>query len=91
MTDEVQFFRFRDDSLVLVTEAQQTEVQLEVADSWLVEDGRARSLDAHFDRFARWVSEVSPDCTPTLPAFFDAVLELAMGVCPGNRRAGYTV
>lgn len=73
MTDEVQFFCFRDGSLVLVTEAQQTEVQLEVADSWLVEDGRARSLDAHFDRFARWVGEVSPDCTPTLPAFFDAV------------------
>jgi branched-subunit amino acid aminotransferase/4-amino-4-deoxychorismate lyase len=73
MTDEVQFFCFRDGSLVLVTEAQQTEVQLEVADSWLVEDGRVRSLDAHFDRFARWVAEVSPDCISSLPAFFEAV------------------
>lgn len=73
MPDEVQFFCFRDDALVLVTEGQQSEVQLEVADSWLVEDGRARSLEAHFDRFARWVSEVSPPCAPTLPAFFEAV------------------
>lgn len=73
MPDEVQFFCFRDDALVLVTEGQQSEVQLEVADSWLVEDGRARSLEAHFDRFARWVSEVSPACAPTLPAFFEAV------------------
>ena len=73
MTDDVQFFCFRDNSLVLITEGQQTEVQLEVADSWLVEDGRVRSLDAHFERFARWVSEVSPDCSPSLPAFFEAV------------------
>jgi branched-subunit amino acid aminotransferase/4-amino-4-deoxychorismate lyase len=73
MPDEVQFFRFRDGSLELVTEAQQNEVQLEVADSWLVEDGRARSIDSHFERFARWVSSVSPDCSPSLPAFFEAV------------------
>jgi branched-subunit amino acid aminotransferase/4-amino-4-deoxychorismate lyase len=75
MTDEVQFFCFRDNSLVLITEGQQTEVQLEVADSWLVEDGRARSLNAHFERFSRWVGEVSPDCSPSLPAFFEAVKE----------------
>lgn len=75
MTDEVQFFCFRDNSLVLITEGQQTEVQLEVADSWLVEDGRARSLDAHFERFSRWVGAVSPTCSPSLPAFFEAVKE----------------
>jgi branched-subunit amino acid aminotransferase/4-amino-4-deoxychorismate lyase len=73
MSDEVQFFCFRDNTLVLVTEGQQAEVQLEVADSWLVEDGRSRSIDAHFERFARWVGSVSPDCTPSLPAFFEAV------------------
>lgn len=82
MTDEVQFFCFRDNSLVLITEGQQTEVQLEVADSWLVEDGRARSLDAHFDRFSRWVGEVSPACSPSLPAFFEVVKEKI----PGNGR-----
>jgi branched-subunit amino acid aminotransferase/4-amino-4-deoxychorismate lyase len=73
MTEDVQFFCFRDSALELVTQGQQTEVQLEVADSWLVEDGRARSIDAHFERFARWVGEVSPDCTPSLPSFFSAV------------------
>ena len=79
MTDEVQFFCFRDNSLVLITEGQQTEVQLEVADSWLVEDGRARSLDAHYERFSRWVGEVSPACSPSLPAFFEAVKEKIPG------------
>ena len=79
MTDEAQFFCFRDNSLVLITEGQQTEVQLEVADSWLVEDGRARSLDAHFERFALWVGEVSPACSPSLPEFFEAVKEKIPG------------
>lgn len=79
MTDEVQFFCFRDNSLVLITEGQQTEVQLEVADSWLVEDGRARSLDAHFERFSRWVGDVSPACRPSLPTFFEAVKEKIPG------------
>ena len=79
MTDEVQFFCFRDNSLVFITEGQQTEVQLEVADSWLVEDGRARGLDAHFERFSRWVGEVSPACSPSLPAFFEAVKEKLPG------------
>ena len=73
MPEEVQFFCFRDNSLTPVTEGQQSEVQLEVADSWLVEDGRARSIDEHFERFARRVSQISPDCIPLLPAFFAAV------------------
>lgn len=73
MPEEVQFFCFRDNSLTPITEGQQSEVQLEVADSWLVEDGRARSIDEHFERFARRVSEIGPDCTSSLPAFFAAV------------------
>jgi branched-subunit amino acid aminotransferase/4-amino-4-deoxychorismate lyase len=73
MNETTQFFRFRDDRFELITEAQQGEVQLEVADSWLVEDGRARNIDAHFDRFGRWVGAVSAECTPSLPAFFEAV------------------
>lgn len=80
MTDEVKFYCFRDGSLVLVTEGQQSEVQLEVADSWLVEDGRVRSLNAHFDRFARWVAEVSPECTSSLQAFFEAVKDMTPSV-----------
>jgi branched-subunit amino acid aminotransferase/4-amino-4-deoxychorismate lyase len=73
MDENTQFYCFRDDRLELVTEAQQNEVQLAVADSWLVENGRARNIDAHFERFGRWVAAVSPDCAPSLPAFFKAV------------------
>lgn len=73
MDENTQFFCFREGRLDLITEAQSGEVQLQVADSWLVEDGRARSLEAHFERFGRWVSEVSPTCADSLPAFFEAV------------------
>ena len=47
--------------------------ELLVAGSWLVEEGRARSLGRHFERFSNWVdgrvSQVE------LEAFFDAVRE----------------
>lgn len=75
MTDDVQFFCFRDNSLSLVTEGQQSDVKLEVADSWLVQDGRARSLDAHFARFAHCVGDLSPACMPSLNSFFVAVVK----------------
>jgi len=73
MTEDFQFFRFLNGVLELVTEGQTSDVRLEVADSWLVEDGRARSLDSHLDRFGRWVSEISPACVPSLPDFYVAV------------------
>ena len=75
MDENAQFFCFRNGRFELVTEAQQHEVQLAVADSWLVENGRARNLDAHFERFGRWVAAVSPECAATLPDFFEAVRE----------------
>jgi branched-subunit amino acid aminotransferase/4-amino-4-deoxychorismate lyase len=49
--------------------------QLAIADSFLVEEGRVRSLGAHLDRFARWVAEVSPEDTPALDGFFAAAIE----------------
>ena len=73
MDESTRFFCFRNGQLELITEAQENDVQLQVADSWLVEDGRARSLDAHFDRFAKWVSSLSPESVPSLEPFFDAV------------------
>lgn len=73
MTEDFQFFRFLNGALELVTEGQVADVRLEVADSWLVEDGRARGLDSHLERFGRWVSEISPTCAPTLPDFYAAV------------------
>jgi len=42
--ENTQFFRFREGHLEPVTEAQENEVQLEVADSWLVEDGAPVAL-----------------------------------------------
>ncbi|MFM7030332.1 MAG: aminotransferase class IV [Micrococcales bacterium] len=69
---EGEFFRFEDGSLVLCRDAI-SELHLAVADSWLVEDGKVRSLEAHFERFERWVSAASPRLAPQLDAFFELV------------------
>jgi branched-subunit amino acid aminotransferase/4-amino-4-deoxychorismate lyase len=50
--------------------------QLAVADSFLLEDGRARSLNLHFDRFRNWVEAISPSELPHLEAFFRASITL---------------
>jgi branched-subunit amino acid aminotransferase/4-amino-4-deoxychorismate lyase len=76
MDENTQFFRFHDGRLELVTEGQLNEVQLKVADSWLVENGRARSIDSHFRRFETWVSAISSECAKSLPEFFEAVRAL---------------
>jgi hypothetical protein len=52
------------------------EVQLKVADSWLVENGAVRSLRAHFDRFASWVIAEDPNQEPLLAGFFAEVRRL---------------
>jgi branched-subunit amino acid aminotransferase/4-amino-4-deoxychorismate lyase len=52
------------------------EVQLRVADSWLVEDGKVRSLPAHFERFANWVLAEDPTQEHQLKQFFAEVLRL---------------
>ncbi len=49
------------------------ETELAVADSWLVEDGRCRSLQAHFDRFRTWTETQSPASAAQLTDFFAAV------------------
>lgn len=49
------------------------EVKLRVADSWLVENGKARSLFAHFDRFSSWVLDIDPTQKDKLPGFFAEV------------------
>jgi hypothetical protein len=49
--------------------------QLDIADSWLVEDGRCRSLGAHFDRFRGWTEIQSPAAVTQLDDFFAAVTE----------------
>lgn len=73
MTDFGQFFCFRSGQLKPVTEPAATEVQLAVADSWLVEDGKARHMNRHFERFANWVAASHPLSANQLPEFFELV------------------
>lgn len=73
MTDFGQFFRFHDGDLVPVTEPSANEVQLAVADSWLVEGGRARHMNRHFNRFAAWAIASHATSASQLPTFFEAV------------------
>ena len=51
MTDPGHFYSFINQ--VLTPSAATPDAILAVADSWLVEDGRVRSLQAHFDRFVQ--------------------------------------
>lgn len=76
MPDFGQFFAFRDGSLVLVNVAPDSEVQLGVADSWLVDEGRVRNLAAHFDRFKRWVAAIDSETAGQVADFSVAVTEL---------------
>lgn len=48
------FYRLENGELKPVIDSS-AEVQLKVADSWLVDDGKIRSLDSHFKRFGQWV------------------------------------
>ena len=75
MSDAAQFFCFRDGSLQLVTSPPESEVVLSVADSWLVDEGRVRNLQAHFSRFGDWVRNITDVCDEQLQPFFDAVRE----------------
>ena len=69
---EGKFLRFDSGVLVACSDTVD-EVCLAAADSWLVEDGRARSLQAHFDRFSEWAIAANPSIAESLPAFFDQV------------------
>jgi hypothetical protein len=71
-----EFFRFESVGgawgLVSCSESV-SEVNLAVADSFLVEDGRVRSLDSHYNRFSGWVADAAPDLAKHLPAFLSQV------------------
>lgn len=70
--EPAQFFRFSGGRLVEISEPG-VEVQLGVADSWLVNEGRVRNLDAHYARFAKWVLAADMTTEDQLANFFDAV------------------
>lgn len=67
-----EFYRFENGFLVACNDAVD-EVRLAAADSWLVEAGRSRSIQAHFERFAVWVAEACPQLAQSLPEFFERV------------------
>ncbi len=71
-SEEAEFFRFASRKLNRVSEAG-VEVQLAVADSWLVDEGRVRNLNAHYARFARWVMAIDANAETQLADFFDCV------------------
>lgn len=52
------------------------EVKLRVADSWLVDDSKVRSLAAHFQRFESWVLAEDANQRQYLPGYFAEVLRL---------------
>lgn len=72
MTLSGEFFRWQSGALVSNADLLE-EVKLAAADSWLVENGRVRSIEAHYRRFALWVAAQAPELTATLPDFFSAV------------------
>lgn len=66
-----QLLQFSDGQLIEVPASLGT--VLSVADSWLVEDGRARSIDQHFARFSNWAAQQNPAVLGQLDEFFEQV------------------
>jgi branched-subunit amino acid aminotransferase/4-amino-4-deoxychorismate lyase len=60
MTEDEKLFEFFGATMSEIIDDEVLPGKLEVADSWLVQDGRARHLQEHYSRFARWVIEKDP-------------------------------
>jgi hypothetical protein len=69
------FYRLEKGELRPVIESSM-DVQLKVADSWLVDEGRVRSLNAHFERFGSWVSNQDSQQQQFLPGYFAEIKRL---------------
>jgi hypothetical protein len=69
------FYRLESGELKPVLDSS-SEVQLKVADSWLVDDGRVRSLSAHFERFGSWVMSEDSGQQQYLPGYFAEIKRL---------------
>lgn len=69
------FYRLESGELKPVIDSS-SEVQLKVADSWLVDEGRVRSLTAHFKRFGSWVEKEDPHQQQHLDGYFAEIRRL---------------
>lgn len=74
MTDQERIFALKDFQVRPVDPQDVADGRLAVADSWLVEEGRARHHQEHFQRFANWVKVI--DAELELSDFFRQVTEL---------------
>jgi len=68
-----QSYAYRNQQLVAVEPSAQPVL---VADSFLVIDGRTRSLDLHLDRFRRGIQNKAPELLPNLENFLEQALAL---------------
>lgn len=71
MSVEGDFLVFDSGELIKFVKTDKT--ALTVADSWLVDNGRVRSLENHFLRFKNWVNQEQPIDDETFDSFFEAV------------------
>jgi branched-subunit amino acid aminotransferase/4-amino-4-deoxychorismate lyase len=70
---DADFYCYRNGQLVQIESDDNPDVSLAAADSWLVEDGRIRNLDAHEQRFRYAIDSVAPDHAYLLDDFFEQV------------------
>jgi branched-subunit amino acid aminotransferase/4-amino-4-deoxychorismate lyase len=70
------FYRFQANRFIPFEENPTNEVLLRVADSWLVENGKVRSLNAHLKRFEQWVLAEDPSMAQQLPVFFSEMKKM---------------
>ena len=74
MTLDGTFYKFQSGSLVPCND-EVDEVRLAAADSWLVDSGKTRNLELHFERFAGWVQQVNKIVALELEDFFEQVVQ----------------
>lgn len=70
------FYHYSDGQLTPIVEPVDQEVGLGVADSFLVEDGKVRSIEKHFARFTAGIAAVAPEYLDALEDYFSQALEL---------------
>lgn len=73
---DADFYCYRNGQLVLIEVDDNPDVSLAAADSWLVDEGRVRSLAHHEARFRKAIDQVAPDHAYLLDDFLEQVRKL---------------